>query len=105
MKICSVVKAALFLLVVQAGAQPVVRLKAGASGARPTRTSPRLGRTTHFLLQFPTEPDLEMRHELERRGMRILQYVPDSALMVASPLAPNLDGLGVLSVGALEPIR
>jgi hypothetical protein len=44
-----------------------------------------------------------MRQELERRGIRVLQYVPDSALMVASPVAPDLDGLEVLSAGALEP--
>ena len=44
-----------------------------------------------------------MRQELERRGIRVLQYVPDSTLMVASPVAPDLDGLEVLSASALEP--
>ena len=93
---------AIFLLVSCAWAQPVIRLKAGAAGARPSRTLPRHGRATHFLLQFPTEPGPEMRRELERRGMRVLQYVPDAALMVASPVAPDLEGLGVLSAGVLE---
>ena len=103
MKICNMIGLALFVLVLQAGAQPVIRLKAGVPGAPPASISPRRGRTTHFLLQFPTEPGPEMRHELERRGMRVLQYVPESALMVASPVTPDLDGLEVLSAGALQP--
>lgn len=102
MKFLNIAPLAVFLLVSCAWAQPVVRLKAG-TGARPSRTLPRHGRTTHFLLQFPTEPGLEMRRELERRGMRVLQYVPDAALMVASPGAPRLEGLGVLSVAVLGP--
>ena len=85
-----------------AWAQPVVRLKAGAAGARPTGRRPGTDATTHFLLHFPTEPGPEMRRELERRGMRVLQYVPDAALMVASPAAPDLEGLGALSASALE---
>ena len=103
MKICDVLPVALVLLVSQALAQPVVRLKAAGQGGRSSRKSPRHGDATHFLLQFPTEPGPEMRQELERRGMRVLQYVPDSTLMVASPVAPDLDGLEVLSAGALEP--
>jgi hypothetical protein len=35
--------------------------------------------------------------------MRVLQYVPDSALMVASPVTPDLDGLDILSAGTLAP--
>ena len=103
MKTCDVLPVALVLLVSQAWAQPVIRLKAACQGARPIRTLPRHGRATHFLLQFPTEPGPEMRQELERRGMRVLQYVPDSTLMVASPVAPDLDGLEVLSAVELEP--
>ncbi|MCX6631969.1 MAG: matrixin family metalloprotease, partial [Candidatus Solibacter sp.] len=102
MKLPNAVSLAAFLLVSCAWAQPVVRLKAGVAGARPLRTLPREGRGTHFLLQFPTEPGPELRRELERRGMRVLQYVPDAALMVASPVAPDLEGLGVLSAGELE---
>jgi hypothetical protein len=103
MKSLNAVVVATFLLVSCVGAQPVVRLKARAVGARPARMLPRHGRATHFLLQFPTEPGPEMRRELERRGMRVLQYVPDAALMVASPVTPELEGLGVLSAAALEP--
>jgi hypothetical protein len=103
MKTCDVLPVALVLLVSQAWAQPVIRLKAAAPGARSIRTLPRHGRVTHFLLQFPTEPGPEIRQELERRGIRVLQYVPDSTLMVASQVAPDLDGLEVLSASALEP--
>ena len=34
--------------------------------------------------------------------MRVLQYVPEAALMVASPVTPDLEGLPLLSAGALE---
>ncbi len=93
---------ALCLLASCTWAQPAIHLKAAAAGGRPSRTLPRQGRATHFLLQFPTEPGPEMRRELERRGMRVLQYVPDAALMVASPAAPDLAGLAVVSAGAME---
>src|ERR1035438_1448169 len=93
---------AICLLVSCAWAQPVIHWKAGTAGAPPSRTLPRHGRATHFLLRFPTEPGPEMRLELERRGMRVLQYVPDAALMVASRATPDLEGLGVLSAAALE---
>ena len=102
MNFLKAVPGALCLLVSCAWAQPVIHLKAGAAGAPPSRTLPRHGRATHFLLQFPTEPGPEMRRELERRGMRVLQYVPDAALMVASASTPDLEGLGVLAAGALE---
>src|ERR1035441_1605140 len=34
--------------------------------------------------------------------MRVLQYVPDAALMVASPVTPDVAGLGVISAGPLD---
>jgi hypothetical protein len=102
MKFLRWVPVAVFLLVSCVWAQPVVHLKAGALRARPAKMLPRHGRATHFLLQFPTEPGPEMRRELERRGMRVLQYVPDAALMVASPVTPELEGLEVLSATPLD---
>src|ERR1035438_1015330 len=102
MKLFRWVPAAVFLLFSCVWAQPVVHLKAGALGARPAKLLPRHGRATHFLLQFPTGPDAQMRSELERRGMRVLQYVPDAALMVASPVTPDLQGLEVLSATPLD---
>src|ERR1035437_4198491 len=103
MKFLRWVPVAAFLLFSYGWAQPAAHLKAGAPGARHTKMRPRHGRATHFLLQFPTEPGPEMRRELERRGMRVLQYVPDAALMVASPVTPHLEGLEGLSATALEP--
>lgn len=103
MKLFKTLPVAVFLLISCTWAQPVIHLKAGAAGARTAKMLPRHGRATHFLLQFPTEPGPEMRRELERRGMRVLQYVPDAALMVASPVTPDLAGLPVLSAAALEP--
>jgi hypothetical protein len=97
------VPVAVLAMVWCAQAQPVIHLKAGAEAARASRTPARQGRTTHFLLRFPTEPGAEVRRELERRGMRVLQYVPEAGLMVASPAAPDVRGLGVLSAAALEP--
>jgi hypothetical protein len=103
MRILNALLVAFFLLASQAWAQSMVRLKTRAPGARPVRTAARTERVSHYLLEFPAEPSPELRRELERRGMRVLQYVPDAALLVASPVALNLEGLGVLSAGALEP--
>jgi hypothetical protein len=94
---------AIFLAVGCACAQPAIHLKAGAPDGRSSRMLTRQGRATHFLLRFPTEPGAELRGELERRGMRVLQYVPAGGVMVASPTALDLHGLGVLSADTLEP--
>ncbi len=83
MNIFSALAVVFFLMVSQAWAQPMVRLKTRAAGGRPVRTAPRPERASHFLLEFPTEPGPEVRSELTRRGIRVLQYVPDAALMVA----------------------
>jgi hypothetical protein len=55
----------------------------------------------HYLLQFRSYPDAGVRAELARRGIRVLSYVPDSTLMVASESVPDLGGLDVTSVGSL----
>jgi hypothetical protein len=56
---------------------------------------------THYMLQFRSYPDAGVRAELARRGIRVLGYVPDSTLMVASATTPDLGGLDVESVGSL----
>ncbi|HST89384.1 MAG TPA: hypothetical protein VLJ14_13495, partial [Ktedonobacterales bacterium] len=105
MKILVSSAAIIFLWGSALSAQPVVRMKSGAAGGR-SKITPgvpaRHGRTTHFILRFPEEPGPDVRSELERRGMRVLQYVPDAALMVASPVVPNLEGLGALSAAPLD---
>ena len=102
MKFLRWVPVAVILLVSCVWAQPVVHLKAGALGARPAKMLPRHGRGTHYLLQFATEPGPQVRRELERRGMHVLQYVPEAALMVASQVTPDLEGLGVISAAPLD---
>jgi hypothetical protein len=64
--------------------------------------APAAGR--YWLVQFDRYPRREVRDELMRRGFRILNYVPDVALMVAAPNAPDLRGLGVTWAGPLRTV-
>ena len=83
MKILNALVVVFLLVAPHARAQSMARMKARAAGARPVRTTPRPEHASHFLLEFPTEPGPELRLELERRGIRVFQYVPDAALLVA----------------------
>ncbi|MGA2772134.1 MAG: matrixin family metalloprotease [Bryobacteraceae bacterium] len=56
----------------------------------------------HYLLQFPSYPGPELRQELARRRIRVLQYVPDNTLMALAGPGLNLEGLGVIWAGELE---
>jgi hypothetical protein len=53
-------------------------------------------------VQFRVYPGPEIREELARRHIRVLGYVPDSALMVSTGAALDLEGLDVTWAGALE---
>src|SRR5437879_4460428 len=55
------------------------------------------------MLEFRSYPGPEVRQELGRRGMRVLQYLPDTGLMVSSDTAPRLAGLDVTWAGPLNP--
>jgi hypothetical protein len=79
--------------------QAPLRLKARTLTTRPR---PRAGAGTHYILQFTAEPSPADLQELERRDIRVLQYVPDAALMVASPTTPDLQGLSVVSITTME---
>jgi hypothetical protein len=57
----------------------------------------------HVVLQFASRPGPELVAELGRRGIRVLSYLPDSALMVSAASSPNVQGLGVVWSGPLEP--
>lgn len=72
-------------------------------GRREIATLPLAGAGQHWILQFPSFPDGAIRAELMRRGARILDYVPDAALMVAFSRTPDLAGLHVVWAGQLEP--
>ena len=57
----------------------------------------------HFILEFRTYPGPQTRRELARRGIRVLQYVPENGLMVSVRTTPNLAGFDLQSVLALDP--
>ena len=82
--------------------QPGFRLKSGRALPRSTERAqePRGG---HLLVQFRSTPGSEVRAELARRGIRILRYVPESALLVSSDGPPDLTGLDVTWTGRLSP--
>src|SRR4051812_25926663 len=107
MKFFITVGTAAMLLAANVWAQPEIQLKAdparGRTGGR--RPLPNGGprRTTHFLVRFASEPQGDIRAALEERGMRVLQYVPDHAWMVSAPALPNVEGLGAMSVQAMDP--
>jgi hypothetical protein len=56
----------------------------------------------YLLVQFAQHPGVDTRAELERRGFRILGYVPDAALMVHAPEGADWRNLGVRWAGPLE---
>lgn len=60
------------------------------------------GAKGHWILQFASFPDAALRTGLMARGVRILNYVPDSALMVSFSHPPDLSGLHVIWAGQLE---
>jgi hypothetical protein len=101
MKLIRFAVAMLLTLVPSAWGQPALRLKARAGG-RIARTGPGPAAGTHYIVQFRSEPGLAEKRELERRGLRVLQYVPDSALMVAGRTPPDVHGLDVLSVATMS---
>jgi hypothetical protein len=100
MKICVMAGTALVLAGSAAG-QAVLRLKARVNPVRPALHRPVNLEGTHFILQFRTYPDSRLREELVRRGMQILEYVPDNGLLV-SGLAFVWEGLDVAAASPVE---
>jgi hypothetical protein len=100
---------ALLLIPVCAIAQNLIRLKArtiaprpGAAVTVPATYGLEASRRSHYILQFATCPGPDLLHQLERRGVRVLDYVPDCALMVSSDGTADLEGLDLTWAGALE---
>jgi hypothetical protein len=93
---------ALALLAPAAWTQHVIRLKTRAF--EPARRLPAGTRSAkrHLLLEFAAYPGPEVREELARRGIRVLDYVPENTLMAAVPARASLAGLPLLWVGPLE---
>lgn len=77
----------------------VIRLK-----TRELRPSPqvRSGPAKHLILQFAAPPGRHVLAELAHRRVRVLNFVPDSALMVGFDGAPDWQGLGVIWSGPLD---
>jgi hypothetical protein len=84
-------------------ADGVIRLKTRSihHGGGPD-SAIRRGYGKHVILQFGSYPGPEVREELARRGIRVLEYVPDSALMVSAGKALDLEGLDVTWAGTLD---
>jgi hypothetical protein len=90
--------AAILFMAFCAWGQPSLRLKTGPIH----RLTGHLPRCTHYILHFNTYPGRDLRDELVRRGIRILQYVPDNGLMVSSPAEVSLADLPLAGSGSLE---
>ncbi len=81
----------LFILAGILPAEPVIRLKKRLYAPPadleaylpvPIRSRNSAGRT-HFLIQYPTPPTQAQIGELKRRGVTVVNYVPDSAMIVS----------------------
>ncbi|MDE3168412.1 MAG: hypothetical protein KGN36_21600, partial [Acidobacteriota bacterium] len=97
MKYRNLIPALILILAAPALFGQHLRLKSGAiAGAR--------GRVRggHVIVQFAAYPDAAVREDLVRRGLRVLEYVPDNALMVAAGPHADFSGLNVAWAGSLE---
>lgn len=61
------------------------------------------GRDWHWLVEFAALPAGTQREELVRRGARILEFVPDTGLMVAAAEDADFSGLNVVRAAHLRP--
>ena len=79
----------------------VIRFK--TRDVHPPRTARTDASATHLILRFASRPGPRLLAELAQRGIRVLAYLPDSALMVAPRAEPDLRGLGVTWAGPMDP--
>jgi hypothetical protein len=94
--------ATLMVCAVGAQAQPALHFKARMN---PERAMPRRSGTwggTHYVVQFDRYPDQQIRSKISGRGLQILEYVPDNALLVSGPRAA-LEGLALLAAAPVPP--
>ncbi len=82
-------------------ADGLIRLKTRAF--EPPRILHPVAHSRHLVLRFESRPDARLLEELAHRGIRVLAYLPDTALMVAPEGEPDLRGLGVTWADPLEP--
>lgn len=81
-------------------AQPPIRLKTGPVGSSDGRIE--IPARRHWILQFRSYPGAETRAELGRRGIRVLEYVPEFGLLVSTDVHPDVSGIDVVWAGTLN---
>lgn len=97
------------LVSVLAWAQPALYLKSGRSPAADLRAggfaaaaAPVSG-PSHLILQFNRMPGQQEIRDLESRGARVLDYIPDNALLVTAPEGFMPDSSQLAWAGGLLP--
>jgi len=58
---------------------------------------------SHWIVQFPDAPGLSQLTELDRRGIRVLSYVPDNGFSVVARESTVWEGLDAQWIGQLQP--
>jgi hypothetical protein len=101
---------ALLLLSQCIWAQNAIRLKnrtfypsPGEAAQTSAVGAPAAPRHGHYIVQFNSFPGPEIRRELSLAGVRVLGYIPDTALLVSSDSAADLRALGATWISPLEP--
>jgi hypothetical protein len=85
-----------------------LRLKQGSALAlESTGSAPQLKRKSisrsHLILQFERPPDAELIAELRQRGVQVVGYVPENALVVSARDEARLDDLGLARIAVFAP--
>ncbi len=57
----------------------------------------------HMLLIFPAQPAGAEREQLESRGIRVLQFIPERGLMASVPETVPLEDIAIEWIGRLRP--
>src|SRR5690349_3417983 len=81
-------------------AQPSIHLKSTTRRTPRTVTSIRGG--NHYILVFNSTPTSDTHRDLAARGIRVLQFVPDTGLMVTMPSSADLSGLDLAYTTSLD---
>src|SRR5580704_12617316 len=108
------VRTALVCFFLVAGAAPAdsaIRLKTRLFDApgdlEAHRVGPLLRRKpgrSHFLIEFADQPSAGQIQKLKSRGVVVISYVPDAALVVAASDDCSWNGLGLHFVGRLDAL-
>jgi hypothetical protein len=75
----------------------------GGSGPVTEMNSPRAPGRGHLLVQFVSQPSAGQVAELRRRGVGVLQDVPENGLVVSLDHSVNVEGLGIQFTASIDP--